>query len=79
MSQVFKKPAFAVDTHVFRLARRWKLSASDNVKKVEEDLKKLFRPSSWRKIHLQIVSFGKKYCTAKKHSNTECPICSKIL
>jgi endonuclease-3 len=79
MSQAFKKPAFPVDTHVYRLARRWKLSSSNNVKKVEEDLKKLFKLSSWRKVHLQMVSFGKKYCTAKKHSNHTCPICSEIL
>lgn len=79
MAQAFHKKAFPVDTHIYRLARRWKLSSANNVKKVEEDLKKLFKPSTWIKLHLQMVSFGKKYCTAKKHLPKECPICSKIL
>lgn len=77
MAQAFHKPAFPVDTHIFRCARRWGLSKGKTVEKVEEDLKKLFRKQDWIKIHLQIIYFARKYCPARgKHFN--CPICSKI-
>jgi endonuclease III len=78
MAQVFHIPAFPVDTHIFRCARRWKLSKGNSVAKVEEDLKKLFPKSSWIKLHLQIIYFARRYCTAKKHHIPDCPICSEI-
>ena len=78
MSQAFDIPAFPVDTHVQRCAKRWKLTDGKNVKKIEEDLKKLFPKKSWNKLHLQIIYFGRTYCRALGHKKENCPICSKI-
>ena len=76
MSQAFGKPAFPVDTHIFRLARRWGLSDGKTVSRVESDLKKAFPETSWNKLHLQIIYFGRDYCPARGHDQTTCPICS---
>lgn len=75
MSQAFGVPAFPVDTHIHRLAYRWKLSTGKNVKQTEKDLKSCFPIESWNKIHLQIIFFGKKYCPARGHNPRNCPIC----
>lgn len=77
MSQAFGVPAFPVDTHIHRLAYRWKLSTGKNVEKTEADLKNLFPEELWNKLHLQIIYFGRKYCPARGHKPLECPICSK--
>lgn len=77
ISQAFGEPAFPVDTHIHRLAYRWKLSTGKNVVKTEEDLKKLYPPEMWNKLHLQIIFFGREYCPARGHHPEECPICSK--
>tara|TARA_Y100001934_G_C12246015_1_gene722748 strand:- start:135 stop:800 length:666 start_codon:yes stop_codon:yes gene_type:complete len=76
MCQAFGQPAFPVDTHIFRNARRWGLSRGSNVEAVERDLKKLFPKSDWNKVHLQIIYFGREYCPARSHSPEKCPICS---
>lgn len=75
MSQAFGVPAFPVDTHIHRLARRWGLSSGKNVDQTEKDLKKLFPESSWNKLHLQIIFYGRKYCPARSHKKENCPIC----
>ena len=75
MSQGFGHPAFPVDTHIHRLAYRWKLSTGKNVKKTEKDLKKAFPIETWNKRHLQIIFFGREYCPARGHKPRECPIC----
>ena len=75
MSQAFCVPAFPVDTHIHRLAYRWKLSTGKNVKQTEKDLKSCFPIESWNKIHLQIIFFGRKYCPARGHNPRTCPIC----
>ena len=76
MSQIFKVPAFPVDTHIHRLAKRWGLSSGKNVKKTEEDLKKFFEKNLWNKLHLQIIFYGREFCKASKNkSNCECKIC----
>ena len=77
MSQGFGFPAFPVDTHIHRLAYRWKLSTGKNVEKTERDLKRLFPKDLWNKLHLQIIFFGRAYCPARGHNPYECPICSK--
>ena len=77
MSQAFGVPAFPVDTHIHRLAYRWGLSNGKNVTQTEKDLKRLFPESSWNKLHLQIIFFGREYCPAKRHDPNVCPICSK--
>jgi endonuclease-3 len=74
MAQAFHVPAFPVDTHIFRCARRWGLSKGKTAEKVEEDLKKQFPRKDWIKVHLQIIYFARKFCPARgKHH--ECPIC----
>jgi len=77
MAQAFGIPAFPVDTHIHRLAFRWKLSTGKNVEKTEKDLKKLFPKASWNKLHLQIIIFGREHCPARGHDPRVCPICSK--
>lgn len=78
MSQAFGHPAFPVDTHIHRLAQRWKLSNGKNVDQTEKDLKRLFPKETWNKLHLQIIFFGRKYCPARGHKIEECPICGQI-
>ena len=75
MSQGFGIPAFAVDTHIHRLAQRWGLTNGKNVKKTEEDLKNIFPKESWNKLHLQIIFWGRQYCMARSCYRLECKIC----
>ena len=77
MTQAFGVPSFPVDTHIHRLAYRWGLSSGKNVEQTEKDLKAIFPPESWAKLHLQIIYFGREYCPARGHNPQECPICSK--
>ncbi len=76
MSQAFGVPAFPVDTHIHRLATRWKLTSGKNVVETERDLKKLFPEELWNKLHLQIIFYGRKFCPARAHDVEKCPICS---
>lgn len=78
MSQAFGVPAFPVDTHIHRLAKRWKLSPGKNVVQVERDLKRLFPQTSWNKLHLQIIFYGREYCTAHGCDGKTCPLCKEI-
>jgi len=78
MIQAFHKPAFPVDTHIHRCAKRWGLSSGKNVKTTEEDLKRLFPKKDWNKLHLQIIYYARKYCPARNHKIPECPICSRL-
>lgn len=75
MAQAFGVPAFPVDTHIHRLAQRWGLTNGKNVKQTEADLKKLFPEKSWNKLHLQIIFYGREYCTARGCDGTKCQIC----
>jgi endonuclease-3 len=76
MNQAFGRPAFPVDTHIHRLAGRWRLSRAKDVKQTERDLKKLWPPEEWGKRHLQIIYFGREHCPARNHDVAACPICS---
>ncbi|MGZ4779070.1 MAG: endonuclease III [Thermoanaerobaculia bacterium] len=76
MSQAFGEPAFAVDTHIHRLAHRWRLSSGRNVERTERDLKKVFPRDEWGRRHLQIIYFGREHCPARNHDKAACPICS---
>ena len=76
MSQSFGEAAFAVDTHIHRLAARWGLSNDTTVQKTEKDLKAVFPRESWSKVHLQIIFFGREHCPARFHDLDACPICS---
>lgn len=76
MIQAFQKNAFPVDTHIHRCAHRWGLSNGASVEQTEKDLKRAFPKAKWKKIHLQIIYFARKYCPAKGHKIENCPICS---
>jgi len=78
MAQAFGIPAFPVDTHIHRLAWRWKFSTGKNVEKTEKDLKATFPKNRWNDLHLKIIYFGREYCPARGHNPYECPICSKF-
>ena len=75
MSQGFGHPAFPIDTHIHRLAQRWGLTNGKNVIQTEKDLKKIFPMTSWNKLHLQIIFYGREYCTARGCDGTVCHIC----
>jgi len=79
MSQAFGVPAFPVDTHIHRLATRWKLTNGKNVEQTEKDLKRLFPKESWNKLHLQIIFFGREYCPARGHKIEDCLICREVV
>ncbi len=76
MAQAFGIPAFPVDTHIHRLARRWGLSDGSSVERTEQDLKRVFPRDTWTRRHLQIIYFGREYCPAQRHDFAGCPICS---
>jgi endonuclease-3 len=78
MSQAFGVPAFPVDTHIHRLAKRWKLSSGKSVDQTEKDLKRLFPRDSWNKLHLQIIFYGREFCPARGHQEENCLICRTI-
>lgn len=78
MAQAFGVPAFPVDTHVHRLAQRWGLTSGKSVKQTEADLKKLFPRSSWTKLHLQIIYYGREQCTARGCDGRRCELCREL-
>ena len=77
MSQAFGQPAFPVDTHIHRLAFRWKLSKGKNVQSTEKDLKRKFDKRLWNKLHLQMIFYGREFCQARK-KKCNCEICETI-
>ena len=76
MSQGFGYPAFAVDTHIHRLAQRWGLTSGKNVVQTEKDLKKIFPKKNWAKLHLQIIYYGREFCKARDCYGFTCKICA---
>lgn len=78
MSQAFGVPAFPVDTHIHRLAARWKISSGKNVEQTEKDLKKIFPKDRWNRLHLQIIYYGREHCTARGCDGHVCEICRAL-
>ena len=78
VSEFFKKPAFPVDTHIHRLAQRWGLSNGKSVKQTEKDLKSIFDESKWRDLHLQIIFYGRTFCSARGCDGTICFMCKSL-
>jgi len=78
MSQIFNVPSFPVDTHIHRLSQRWGLTNGKSVIQTEKDLKKIFPISLWNKLHLQIIFYGREYCTARGCDGTKCFICKRV-
>ena len=76
MAQAFHEPAFPVDTHIHRCAKRWGLSSGKSVVQTEKDLKAVFAKKTWIKRHLQIIYYARKYCPARGHHVADCPICA---
>ena len=75
MSQGFGHPAFAIDTHIHRLAQRWGLTSGKNVTQTEKDLKRIFPKKYWNKLHLQIIWYGREHCKARDCYGITCKIC----
>ena len=78
MAQSFGVPAFPVDTHIHRLAKRWKLTSGKNVVQTEHDLKNHFPRESWNKLHLQIIFYGREHCTARGCDGKSCLLCREL-
>ncbi len=78
MAQAFGVPAFPVDTHIHRLAKRWNLTEGKNVEQTERDLKKLFPRESWNRLHLQIIFYGREHCTARGCDGKRCLLCGEL-
>ena len=78
VSEYFKKPAFPVDTHIHRLAQRWGLTNGKSVKQTENDLKEIFDEMNWRNLHLQIIFYGRAFCTARGCDGTICFMCKSL-
>ncbi|MGB2560454.1 MAG: endonuclease III [Akkermansiaceae bacterium] len=78
MAQAFGVPAFPVDTHIHRLAKRWRLAPGKNVEQTERYLKRLFPREKWNKLHLQIIFYGREHCTARGCDGKTCQICRAV-
>ncbi len=78
MAQAFGVPAFPVDTHIHRLATRWKLTSGKNVTQTERDLKKLFPRDTWNRLHLQIIFYGREHCQARRCGGESCLLCREL-
>ena len=78
MSQAFGVPAFPVDTHIHRLAQRWGFSNGLSVAATERDLKRLFPKEHWNRLHLQIIFYGREFCSARGCDGTVCPLCREL-
>ena len=78
MAQAFGVPAFPVDTHIHRLAQRWGLSSGVSVARTETDLKRLFPKDAWNKLHLQIIFYGREFCTARGCDGRVYPLCQEL-
>jgi endonuclease-3 len=79
MAQAFGVPAFPVDTHIHRLAQRWRLTGGKNVERTEADLKKLFPREHWNALHLRIIFYGREHCSAHGCDGTVCEICRTVV
>lgn len=78
MAQAFGVPAFPVDTHIHRIAKRWKLTEGRNVEQTERDLKKLFPRERWNALHLRIIFYGRAHCTARGCDGRSCLLCAEL-
>tara|TARA_Y100001968_G_scaffold184767_1_gene169227 strand:- start:120 stop:773 length:654 start_codon:yes stop_codon:yes gene_type:complete len=78
MSQVFGVPSFPIDTHIHRLSQRWGLTSGKNVIQTEKDLKRIFPKNLWNKLHLQIIFYGREYCSARGCNGTICNLCKEL-
>tara|TARA_Y100001968_G_scaffold111383_1_gene100868 strand:- start:372 stop:1025 length:654 start_codon:yes stop_codon:yes gene_type:complete len=78
MSQAFGVPAFPIDTHIHRLSQRWGLTSGKSVKQTEKDLKRIFPKHLWNKLHLQIIFYGREYCSARGCDGTICQLCREL-
>jgi endonuclease III len=74
LAKAFGTPALAVDTHVFRVARRLELSSGNSPEKVEADLCRLFPKETWISLHNQLIWHGRLVCDARKPRCGECTL-----
>jgi len=74
VANAFGIPALAVDTHIYRVARRLGLSTGNTPDKVEADLCRLFPPDRWIELHHQFIFHGRRVCHARKPDCLSCPL-----
>ncbi len=74
LSQAFGKPAFPVDTHIYRVSRRLGLSAGNTPRQVEKDLTGLLPANDFGVWHHRLIAFGRSTCTARKPRCTSCSV-----
>ncbi len=71
----------AVDTHVHRIANRLGIVKAKSVEETEEELKKIFPKTLWRRVNRAFVGFGQTVCRPQKPLCSECPLfelCKKV-
>lgn len=74
LSVAFEGPAFAVDTHVFRVSRRLGLTLGTTPRAVEDDVTKLVPPEQWRHAHHWLILHGRAICKAPLPLCGDCPV-----
>ena len=73
-SVAFKKPAIAVDTHVFRIAKRLQLATGETPLEVELSLQKIIPREKWSDAHHWLIWHGRKLCKARQPLCSQCPL-----
>ncbi|HEX3469105.1 MAG TPA: endonuclease III [Candidatus Elarobacter sp.] len=74
MSVAFEEAAFAVDTHVFRVAHRLGLTLAATPRGVEDDVTRLVPREKWRHAHHWLILHGREICKAPVPHCGRCPV-----
>jgi len=74
LSNAFKAPAIAVDTHVFRTSKRLGLSNGKNPYDVEKDLMNVFVPKDYSLLHHLLIFLGRYICKSRKPNCEKCDL-----
>ena len=74
LANAFGIPAFAVDTHVFRVSNRIGLAHADDVERTEQQLTALIPDQMWNKAHHLLIWHGRRCCAARKPACERCPV-----
>ena len=74
LANAFGVPALAVDTHIFRVARRLGLSKATTPEKVEADLCRTFPREDWIELHHQLIFHGRRTCDARRPDCAGCAL-----
>jgi endonuclease-3 len=71
LANAFNIPTLAVDTHVFRVARRLGLASGNSARQVEKELESAIPPNQWIAAHHRLIQHGRRVCRARQ------PLCGK--